>query len=118
MKFAAKTGIIVQKGGRLVAAGTADDPIDLTSERDDAVAGDTNRDGAATEAAPGDWKGILFDWSGSGQGDSQGNIDHARISYAGGTESNNWEPLAGAVNVATQATVQVSARSCGRCSRR
>jgi RHS repeat-associated protein len=46
--------------GSLIANGTAQQPIIFTSINDDIYGGDTNNDGNATTAAPGDWSGILF----------------------------------------------------------
>lgn len=43
--------------GRLDVAGTVADPVVFTSINDD-IAGDTDRDGAATPPAPGNWGGI------------------------------------------------------------
>ncbi|MBW2494692.1 MAG: hypothetical protein JRE43_08065, partial [Deltaproteobacteria bacterium] len=43
--------------GTLVANGTAEQPIVLTSYKDDSAHGDTNADGAATMPAFGDWVG-------------------------------------------------------------
>jgi len=45
--------------GILACNGTATDPVIFTSLADD-VAGDTAKDGAASQPAPGDWSGIIF----------------------------------------------------------
>ena len=52
--------------GRLLAQGTATNPIVFTSRSDDTVMGDTFHDGE-TESRAGDWRQIRFDASGSGQ---------------------------------------------------
>ncbi len=70
--------------GTLFAYGTADDPIVFTSLADDAVGGDTNGDGAASSAQPGDWSGLRFDGVGTSEG--RGLLSHLRVAYAGGVD--------------------------------
>jgi hypothetical protein len=50
----------VQISGTLITAGTEADPVVFTSIHDDAYGGDTNLDGAATAAGPGQWQGVVF----------------------------------------------------------
>ncbi len=63
--------------GSLTIEGTDAAPVVITSLRDDSVAGDTNGDGVATTAAPGDWGWIVF------QLGSRGSIRHADIAFGG-----------------------------------
>lgn len=67
----------VSNGGTLRLLGTARRPVVLTSFRDDTVGGDTNRDGAATQPAPGDWGNVLVQGTGSVQ------MENVLLRYAG-----------------------------------
>ncbi|MEA3207066.1 MAG: hypothetical protein QOE70_123 [Chthoniobacter sp.] len=55
--------------------GTAEQPVILTSLKDDSAGGDTNNDGSATAAVRGGWAALLFN-----QG-STATIEHAEIRY-------------------------------------
>jgi hypothetical protein len=63
--------------GTLYAVGTEAEPVVFTSYWDDDHGGDTNGDGSATTAEPGDWYAIYFG------GRSTGRIRHAWIGYGG-----------------------------------
>jgi len=64
--------------GTLNIEGTAEQPVVLTSLRDDAVRGDTNGDDLATTAQARDWQSIRFEPG------STGSIRHAQARYGGG----------------------------------
>jgi parallel beta-helix repeat protein len=76
--------------GKLVANGTADSMITITSIKDDNHGGDTNKDGTVTSPARYDWGGILFETS----SDSTSMLNYCRIKY--GTV-----PSYGAAQIAT-----------------
>ncbi len=63
--------------GTLDARGTVDAPIVMTSEYDDCNGGDTNLDGVATRAAPGDWQALAVDSATS-------RLRNIQMYYAGG----------------------------------
>ena len=64
--------------GRLDIQGTSQNPVTLTSFKDDSAGGDTNADGFATSPSPGDWSPITFNFG------SQGTFVNAKIFYGGG----------------------------------
>jgi len=51
--------------GTMVCNGTSGSPIAITSINDDAILGDTNKNGGATTAIPGAWRGVLLNASGT-----------------------------------------------------
>ncbi|UOG76448.1 PKD domain-containing protein [Hymenobacter tibetensis] len=63
--------------GRLVAKGTASQPIVFTSYLNDAVGGDTNHDHAATTPAKGDWAMVTL------TGTANSELEHCQFSYGG-----------------------------------
>lgn len=86
------SGVVVKLGGarietqissQFIAEGTQAKPIIFTSIKDDHYGAggtfDTNRDGATSFPAAGDWGGLVFGPA------SQGSIAQARISYGGGS---------------------------------
>ena len=68
--------------GNLIAKGTKDNKIYITSLRDDFVGGDTNGNGDATIPAPKNWQGIFFENS------ATGSLSNTIIKYGG--YGGNW----------------------------
>ena len=67
--------------GTLDINGTSEDPVIMTSIKDDTVYGDTNSDGSASTPTPGDWYGIRV--YGDTVAPGTASLDHLHILYAG-----------------------------------
>jgi len=63
--------------GTCTLQGTADNPVYITSLKDDSVGGDTNNDGSDTQPAVGDWYGININAGGIAT------FDHSILRYGG-----------------------------------
>ena len=63
----------------MLAVGTVEDSIVITSVNDDTYAGDTNGNGGLTEPEPGDWNRMRFAGSGCGEGI----MEYCIVTYGG-----------------------------------
>lgn len=84
--------LVLGSSGTINANGTSENPIIFTSYKDDAHGGDTNGDGAATQAARGDWYDINLN-------DENGSVFNYCKFYYGGGNSNYTLTLFGSKNV-------------------
>lgn len=64
--------------GTLTVDGEVGSEVVFTTDTDDSIVGDTNKDGGASQPSPGDWDGIEFT-----PGSDASSIDRARLRYAG-----------------------------------
>ena len=87
VKFDDGVALTVAAGGTLDAIGTRAEPIVFTGVKDDSAGGDTNGDGDATAAQPGDWGGVLV---------SGGRIraEYCRFLNGGGVDGNEYHARA------------------------
>jgi len=72
-------------GGTLRAQGTADSLVVLTSIHDDSVDGDSNANGAATNPAPGNWRGLVLNGYSAYWGWAE--LEHVQVRYGGAAGS-------------------------------
>ena len=70
-------GSINVQGGNLIAKGTAENKIYITSLKDDSIGGDTNGDGELTTPAPRSWASIFL------ENGSNAEMDYVTLGYGG-----------------------------------
>jgi len=80
--------------GRLAATGAAGLPVYFTDIRDDSVGGDGNGDGDVTTPAPGWWKGIVVQGSGTAA------LEQVEVRYGGGAGAGLYKSGSGGIQVA------------------
>ena len=71
------SGAIYMQGGNLIARGTPEKKIYITSLKDDSAGGDTNGDGNATTPAPKNWSSIFL------ENGSKAEFDNVTVRYGG-----------------------------------
>ncbi len=85
---------ILGAGAHLRTLGTSDNPVWFTSRKDDSQGGDTNNDGSASTAAPGDWVGLSLG------NEARANLAETWIAYGGGSALANVLVLSGSASLA------------------
>ncbi|HEX6100088.1 MAG TPA: RHS repeat-associated core domain-containing protein [Thermoanaerobaculia bacterium] len=81
VKLTTAASLHVLEGSTLRADGTADRPIVFTSTKDDSAAGDTNRDGTASQPKPGDWAVLGIGSLGDNSQPAFGSLTHVEVRY-------------------------------------
>lgn len=84
LKIGWNSVVYLHGSSSLIALGTEESPVIITSLRDDSVGGDSNGDGALTSAQPGDWR-MIATYSLKSNGLVTIDLDHVILSYGGGT---------------------------------
>src|SRR3989344_2085403 len=85
------SGAIYVQGGNLIAHGTPDKKIYITSLKDDSVGGDTNGDGNTTSPRPKDWSSLFFELG------SKVDFDNVTVSYGGWNYNGEYLNIAAAI---------------------